>query len=676
MIRTLKTVLLTAVTIAAAGCARSDFAVGPQNLANTGTLEGSRIAQAGEDMTTPLILPDTFLAAGQLHEASGMIGAAIVQYRKAIAVNHGFVGAYHRLALALSALGEHEEAARTFRRAVMLLPESAVLQNNLGYELMVLRRWTEAEPCFRRAIELEHDFARPYVNRGMVLSRLGRFEEAFECFLAVLPEADAYYNLGLMYRGQRRYTDAADAFHRVLTLNPGFVAAMTQLEQIEPELPPEPILTFAEPVDPDDSFVPPSDATEPEVVAFSDGPEMGPPAPASSLPTTEHETAFPMSAPFARTAANDGPPVLKNPEDRLEEIRNEIACWEDREVQRQTTMAGYAFATSTEWDEPNFCEDGDEETFFNGYTASVIIEPDEAFLWEALDVTELSFEQILRLFPPQLFPPQLPPTQRKTLGATVIQDDPDQADAAALRSCMEDDEVSSSDEDLYESQDLPCEDELEELDGDEASTELGDLDDEPSSEVGYGDAEAAIEWDDVEDEASIEVDTVDDGLASPELHVADASAAHPTHTAEKEPRIVSDEIHPMGMTGLVRLLAGEGPATLSPLPETVADPIAPLRDVMSVIENQILCAERRKTERVNLEPFGERYVRDGAEAAALSSFLDEDEVSDGARDETSPGEEITLELLTQALRGKLSRAWVRHHRVPWRDQDPLAPLGD
>ena len=104
MIRTLKTTVLTAVTIAAAGCARSDFAVGPQHMANTATPEESRIAQAEEETAPPLILPDTFLAAGQLHEAGGMIGAAIDQYRKAIAVNHGFVAAYHRLALALSTL--------------------------------------------------------------------------------------------------------------------------------------------------------------------------------------------------------------------------------------------------------------------------------------------------------------------------------------------------------------------------------------------------------------------------------------------------------------------------------------------------------------------------------------------------------------------------------------------
>ena len=36
-----------------------------------------------------------------------------------------------------------------------------------------------------------------------------RVDRAIENLLSVLPETDAYYNLGLMYRGQRQYQEAA-----------------------------------------------------------------------------------------------------------------------------------------------------------------------------------------------------------------------------------------------------------------------------------------------------------------------------------------------------------------------------------------------------------------------------------------------------------------------------------
>jgi len=189
------------------------------------------VAKARE-ARVPKILPETHFAAARLFESQGDFRRAVTQYRKAIAVNHSYVEAYHRLGLLLSMTGQRQEAVNTLHRAVALRPDSAILHNNLGFELVLSKRWREAQREFLRAIELQPDFARAYINLGIVQSKLGRFDDAVASFQAVLPQADAYYNLGLMYRGQRRYSEATKAFQWVLSLNPDFIAAQRQLDQI------------------------------------------------------------------------------------------------------------------------------------------------------------------------------------------------------------------------------------------------------------------------------------------------------------------------------------------------------------------------------------------------------------------------------------------------------------
>jgi hypothetical protein len=92
-----------------------------------------------------------------------------------------------------------------------------------------------------------------------VLAKQQRFEEALDAFRTALPEPDAFYNLALMFRGQHRYQDAADALHRVLALNPDFSAAKQQLEVIAPQLA---LSTPIEPVADVDEWPAVADATQ------------------------------------------------------------------------------------------------------------------------------------------------------------------------------------------------------------------------------------------------------------------------------------------------------------------------------------------------------------------------------------------------------------------------------
>ena len=73
---------------------------------------------------------------------------------------------------------------------------------------MAVVRWADARGELQRAIQLQPHFPSAHVNLGITLCKLDRFDEGLMSFQAVLPEADAYYNLG-------NYPRAADYYKKI-----------------------------------------------------------------------------------------------------------------------------------------------------------------------------------------------------------------------------------------------------------------------------------------------------------------------------------------------------------------------------------------------------------------------------------------------------------------------------
>lgn len=237
MQRMKKATWIAVVTLAVSGCASPKqetsigFARQPQLKSGKSATASNRKQEQPPE--TPRILPETYYAAGRVFEQQGAPERAIEQYRKAIAVNHEHIAAHARLGLMLSLTGQHEESVSAFIRAVQLKPGSAILRNNLGFELLYLQRWDEAERHLREAGRLDAKLSQAHINLGLLLGRTQRPDQAVEAFRTVLPEADAYYNLGLLQRAQGQYGQALATFRRVLAINPKFTAAQRQLTQVE-----------------------------------------------------------------------------------------------------------------------------------------------------------------------------------------------------------------------------------------------------------------------------------------------------------------------------------------------------------------------------------------------------------------------------------------------------------
>ena len=198
----------------------------------TGRPISQEALDSAKETRTPDISPATYMAAAGLFESQNQVASAAAQYQKALEADPNCAEAHNRLGILLGRVEQHAEAERHLRAAVELKPRSASLRNNLGYEYALQERWPEAEAELRNAIRLAPDFKRSHVNLGMVLCKQERFLEGLEAFEEAVPQADAYYNYGLMLRAAGKYRDAADAFKQALEIEPRLAAAKTQLDQI------------------------------------------------------------------------------------------------------------------------------------------------------------------------------------------------------------------------------------------------------------------------------------------------------------------------------------------------------------------------------------------------------------------------------------------------------------
>ncbi|MGQ9650123.1 MAG: tetratricopeptide repeat protein [Phycisphaerae bacterium] len=219
------------------GCGSSDPARDklmnvPGNSAQMPSWEATKLSETG----MPDIAPETYVAAGRMHESQGRLTRAAAQYRMAIQLDPKHVEAHNRLGLVLCQMQQFKEADAVLAKAIELAPDRPHLHNNRGFSYLIQMRWTEAEQSFRKALELQPDFARAHVNLGMVLAQQGRFDEAMRHFLIVVPAEDAWFNIGLMYQSKSRPAEAARAFKTALKCNAKMAAAQQCLNKLPQEI--------------------------------------------------------------------------------------------------------------------------------------------------------------------------------------------------------------------------------------------------------------------------------------------------------------------------------------------------------------------------------------------------------------------------------------------------------
>jgi tetratricopeptide (TPR) repeat protein len=118
----------------------------------------------------------------------------------------------------------HEEALKTFDKAVQLKPDDAELWRNLGNVLVDLGRQADAVLSFQHVLKLDPRHGDAAFRSGFVLHQLGRLEEALACLdLSVKLQPNHAPTLqvrGLVLRGLNRFDESLADSRRALALDP------------------------------------------------------------------------------------------------------------------------------------------------------------------------------------------------------------------------------------------------------------------------------------------------------------------------------------------------------------------------------------------------------------------------------------------------------------------------
>ncbi len=172
---------------------------------------------------------------GTVNYQTGNYAAAVKWIDRALALkphpqmllNHG---------LAHEALGNHEQAATSYRAASNLKPDYAAAFDNLGDALTRLHRLAEAIAAYRDAVRVDPDLATAWSSLGNALRLTGQLDEAIGVLERALAlnagSAEANLNLGSVYYAQGKLSDALVRFQRTVGLAPDFPEAHYNLGSV------------------------------------------------------------------------------------------------------------------------------------------------------------------------------------------------------------------------------------------------------------------------------------------------------------------------------------------------------------------------------------------------------------------------------------------------------------
>ncbi len=120
-----------------------------------------------------------------------------------------------------------------FQHTLRVSPDSAIVQNNLGFALAQQGRLKVAVSHYREALRIEPYYLKARFNLGFALGKLGRLDEAIDHFsrlLHVKPDfAEAHYNLAVALSQENRLEEAIEHLRDAIRIEPDYAEAHNEL---------------------------------------------------------------------------------------------------------------------------------------------------------------------------------------------------------------------------------------------------------------------------------------------------------------------------------------------------------------------------------------------------------------------------------------------------------------
>lgn len=159
--------------------------------------------------------------------------AAEASYRRAILVKPDSIETHYNLANLLRAQQRPAEAEAAYLHALTIKPDYVEAWSNLGNLLQAQNRPQDAETAYRRAISVKPDFPDIWSNLGNLMQAQSRPQEAEDAYrraVALKPDyAEAWSNLGVLLKAQKRMAEAEASYRRAVALRPGYAEAWSNL---------------------------------------------------------------------------------------------------------------------------------------------------------------------------------------------------------------------------------------------------------------------------------------------------------------------------------------------------------------------------------------------------------------------------------------------------------------
>ena len=145
----------------------------------------------------------------------------------------------HAYAETLYQLTRYDEAISVYTGAIERFEDHRWgIFNQLGHLYRYRGSFSESEYWYRKATEEDPDEAASFIFLGCVQARQGHLRQAEESHRRATGCTEswnifeAFHNLGLVLRGQGRFTDAAECFRKALEIDPEYEDATKALEDV------------------------------------------------------------------------------------------------------------------------------------------------------------------------------------------------------------------------------------------------------------------------------------------------------------------------------------------------------------------------------------------------------------------------------------------------------------
>ncbi len=159
----------------------------------------------------------------------GQLNEAALAFQKAIDIKPDYAVAHNNMGNVLKDQGTFEEAIEAYTKAISIKPDYAEAYYNMGVTLQNQGKLGEAVQAYTKAISIKPDHAEAYNNMGNIFQAQGKFEEAIEAYnksLDIKPDyADAYNSMGNTLQDQGKLEEAMEAYNKALAIKPGYTEA-------------------------------------------------------------------------------------------------------------------------------------------------------------------------------------------------------------------------------------------------------------------------------------------------------------------------------------------------------------------------------------------------------------------------------------------------------------------